>query len=240
MVKEIIDKAIKTEGIIEMVYSKDVASNKFYRLYDIRYSADYGEKCISGKPLNSEKELTFRIDKIRDIQLVWDYIYEENVQFDKSGIYALSFMGDNYLEFGLYNYSKGEKLLDHYQFGLWAIQAFHYIPYYSGTNDNIWSPFDRAVKTTEDSIYVFAYTMEFGISVDWVKRFDFLLTDDPIKTTEHLGINYTARLVRKGDSFEHIKINENLNILAYCRFPNYSYDNLGVHNDIMWELYHNK
>lgn len=237
MIKEIIDKAIKTEGIIDMEYSKDGVF-KSYRLYDIRYSADYGEKCIIGKPLNSETVLTFRIDKIRNIQLVWDYIFEENVQFDKSGIYALSFMGDNYLEFGLYNYNQGEKLLDHYQFGLWAIQAFHYIPYFSATDNNLWHPFDKAVKTIEDSIYVFAYTMEFGISVDLEERFDFLLANPLFRTTEHLGIHYTARLVRKGDSFEGIKINENLNILAYCRFPNYSYGNLGVHNDIMWELYH--
>lgn len=240
MIKGIIDKAIKTEGIIEMVYSKDGITRKFYQLSNINYSSDYGEKCFRGVPIGSATELTFRMDRVKDIQLLWDFIFEENIQFDKSGIYALSFMGDNYLEFGLYSYDKGEKLLDHFQFELLLIQAFHYIPYYSETNKNQWFPFDKTEKAKEDSIYVFAYTMKEGISVDLEERFDFLLTDYYFKTTEHSEIYYTAKRVRKGDSFDNIKINEGINILAYNHFPQYSYDNLGVHNDIMWELYHNE
>lgn len=232
MIKEIIDKAIKTKGMVEMEYCKDGVSSKYYQLCNIRFSDDFGNICICGCPINSEKELTFKIDRIKDIQLVWNFVFEENIQFEKSGIYALSFMGDNYLEFGLFNYDKGEKLLDHYQFGLWAIQAYHYIPYYSDTNINQWHIFDQTEYVKEDSIYVFAYTIKQGINVDLEERFDFLLTESSFKTTEHAGIHYTAILVRKGYSFVNQKINEGLNILAYSRCQNYSYKNLGVHNDI--------
>lgn len=232
MIKEIIDKAIKTKGIVEVEYSKDGVSSKYYQLCHIRYSDDFGVNCFCGCPINSEKELTFRIDRIKDIQLMWNFVFEENVQFEKSGIYALSFMGDNYLEFGLFDYDKGEKLLDHYQFGLWAIQAYHYIPYYSDTNKYQWHKFNQTEYAKEDSIYVFAYTMKQGISVNLEEGYDFLLTDFYFKTTEHAGIHYTAVLVRKGYSFKNEKINEGLNILAYSCFRNYSYENLGVHNDI--------
>ena len=232
MIKEIIDKAIKTNVMVEMDYSKDGVSRKYYQLSNIRYSDDFGDICICGRPINSEKELTFKIDRIKDVQLVWNFVFEENIQFEKSGIYALSFMGDNYLEFGLFSYDKGEKLLDHYQFGLWAIQAYHYIPYYSDTNKNQWHTFDQTKCVKEDSIFVFAYTMRQGINVDLEERFDFLLTESYFKTTEHAGIHYTAILVRKGYSFENQKINEGLNILAYSCCRNYSYENLGIHNDI--------
>ena len=232
MIKEIIDKAIKTKGMVEMEYCKDGVSSKYYQLCNIRFSDDFGNICICGCPINSEKELTFKIDRIKDIQLVWNFVFEENIQFEKSGIYALSFMGDNYLEFGLFDYDKGEKLLDHYQFGLWAIQAYHYIPYYSDTNINQWHIFDQTEYVKEDSIYVFAYTIKQGINVNLEERFDFLLTESYFKTTEHDGINYTAMLVKKGYNFVNQKINEGLNILAYSRCQNYTYENLGVHNDI--------
>lgn len=240
MVKDVLDKAIKTDGIVEMEYSKDGLSSKFYQLCKVGYSLDFGDNCFCGCPIGSEKELTFRIDKVKDIQLTWDFIFEENIQFVKCGIYVLSFMGDNYLEFGLYNYDVGEKLLDHFHFDLWTIQAYHYIPYYSEVNKNHWFSFNKSDRAKQDSFYIFAYTMEPVISVELEDRFDFLLTGDDFKTTEHLGIYYTSILVRKGDSFDKIKINKGINILAYSICPKYSYDNLGVHNDIMWELYHKK
>jgi len=64
------------------------------------------------------------------------------------------------------------------------------------------------------------------------ERFDFLLSGYSFQTTEHSEIHYTAILVREGDGFENKKLNEGVKILAYSRCPNYSYHNLGVHNDI--------
>lgn len=232
MIKDIIDKAIRTKGVVEMEYSRDGMASKFYQLCNVGFSADYGDTCFHGCPIGTDTELTFRMDRVKDIQLMWDFVFEENIEFEKSGIYVLSFMGDNYLDFGLYNYDKGEKLLDHYPFGLWAIQAYHYIPYYSETNKNQWYPFDKTEVVNEDSIYVFAFTLESGISVDLDERFDFLLTGDYFKTTEHSGIHYTAIRVRKGHGFDNIKRNEGVNILACSRCREYSYENLGVHNDI--------
>ena len=231
MIKKIIDKAIRTEGIIEMDYSKDGVTSKFYQLCKIRYSDKY-KNYISGTPLNFKVELTFRIDRIKELQLMWDFVFEENLQFEKSGIYLLSFMGDNHIEYGLDNYDKGEKLLDHNRFDLWAIQAYHYIPYYSEIKKNQWHFFDKSEKVKEDSIYVFAYTINQGGGADWEDRPDFLLTKDNFNTTEHSGIHYTAIRVRKGHNIENQIINNGLNIIAYNRCSIYSYENLGVHNDI--------
>lgn len=230
--KDIIDKAIREEGIIEFDYSNDGESYKFYQLCNIRYSEEYGKKFICGYPINSDKELTFKIERIKDIQLMWDFIFEENLPIEKDGIYAVAFMADNYVDFGLYSYEVGLYLLNRCEFELIDLLAYHYIPFFAKIDNKRWFAFNKTEKAKEDSIYVFAYTMKQGISVDMEERYDFLLSGYSFQTTEHSEIHYTAILVRKGDGFENSKINEGVNILAYSRFPNFSYHNLGVHNDI--------
>ena len=230
--KDIIDKAIREEGIIEFDYSKDGESNKYYQLRNIRYSDEYGKKFICGCPINSDKELTFKIERIKDIQLMWDFIFEENIPIEKDGIYAVAFMADNYVDFGLYSYEVGLYLLNRCELELIDLLAYHYIPFYTEIDNKRWFAFNKTEKAKEDSIYVFAYTMKQGISVDLEERFDFLLSGYSFQTTEHSEIHYTAILVRKGDGFENKKLNEGVKILAYSRCPNYSYHNLGVHNDI--------
>ena len=234
--KDIIDKAIREEGIIEFEYSKDGVSSKYYKLRNIRYSDEYGKKIICGCPINSDKELTFKIERIKDMQLMWDFVFEENIPIEKDGIYALSFIGNNYIDFGVYGYYVGQNLLDQYKFDLVDILAFHYIPYYTEINEKQWFAFDKTKKAREDSIYVFAYTMEEGVSVDIEERFDFFLNGDYWKTTVHFGIYYSAISVRKGDSFEDIEINDGVNILAYSHCLNFTSKNLGVHNDIRFGI----
>lgn len=237
MIKDIIDKAIKTEGIIEMEYSKDGTTKKFYQISNINYSSDYGDKCFCGSPIGSEIELTFRIDKVRDLQLLWDFVFEENVQLNKSGIYTLCFMADNYLDFGIYDYEAGEKILAHFHDDLWAIQAFHYIPYYTEANIKQWHLYDKSVKISDNNLYVFVFIMEEGINYDIEEDYDYLFGGPDFRLTEHSGIYY--RLIQ-GSEFNNIRMSKGVNILAYSSFPRYYFDNLRVHNNIMWELFHKK
>ena len=229
--KDIIDKAIREEGIIEFEYSKDGESNKFYQLCNIRYS-EFGKKFICGRPISSGRELTFKIERIKDIQLMWDFIFEENIPIEKDGIYVLSVLGDNYIDFALYSYDKGRYLFEHCKFDLHDVFAYHYIPYYTEINDKQWFAFDKTKKAREDSIYVFAYIMEEGTNVSS----DFFLDGDSWKTTVHSGIYYSAFLVRKGDSFEDIEINDGVNILTYSKCSRFTDKNLGVHNDIRFGI----
>ncbi len=233
MIKEIIDKATKTNVIVEMEYSKDGVSSKYYQLSKVGCS-DLNN-CFSGRPISSDKELTFNINRVRSIQLMWDFVFEENIQLVKSGIYVISFMGDNYLEFGLYYYDKGDNILDHYQFGLWALFAYHYIPSFSETNINQWHIFDITEKAKEDSIYVIAYTIEQKNSVNKEQKYNLLISRNHFQTIEHAGIIYTAIRLREGQSFGDFEINEGVNILAFSRCRNFTYDNLRVYNDICFE-----
>lgn len=230
MTREIIDKAIKTDGIVEMEYSKDGVSNKYYQLDKIAYS-DL-PNCFSGYPIGSDIELTFNINKVKEIQLMWDFVFEENIRLVKSGIYVLSFMGDNYLDFGLYRYDSGDCILDHYKFGLWGLFAYHYIPYYSKTNNNHWHDFDSTESAKVDSIYVLSYTIDKKISADIEREYNFLLTRNCFQITEHDGIHYTAIRLREGESLCDFKIYKGVNILAFSRCKDFSDKNLGVYNDI--------
>lgn len=240
MIKDTINIAIKTKGLIEMEYSKDGVSNKFFQLYNVWYSEDYGDEYLCGFPIDSETELIFRIDKIMDLQLMWNDIYEENIQFDKAGVYAFTILGDNYLDIALYCFEKGEKVKDHCHYDIIDMLAYHYIPFYSETNKNQWLTFDKTEKVKYDALYVFAYTLEEGLSVNWEERNSFLISGSHFKSAEHSGIYYTVLEVRRGFSFDQITINEGLNVLGYSRCCKYSPENLRAHNKMKWEKWNNQ
>lgn len=241
MIRDIIDKAIRAKGMIEMVYSKDGITSKFYQLRNISYSADYGEKCINGTPYNSNTELTFRIDSIKDIQLMWNDIFLENVQMDKDGLYVVMVKGDYLIDYELRYYSKGERLLDkvlnngeRYKSDLRSIFAYHYVPLYSKTNKHQWIPFDEGARAEyAHGLYVFAYTLK--DNVDEIIDVKEIPSSYGLHGLEVNGIRYAVRYLTKGCRFVD-KISNDVNVLAYNQCEMYYDKNESIHCDIMREM----
>jgi len=240
MVKEIIDKAIKTEGIIEFVYSKDGVNDRFFQLSDVMYSSEHGINFISGTPLNSDTELTFRIDKIKKIQLMWNDVYCERVQLKKGGIYLVEFLGDNYIDFAIKDFKGGEELSastyrNYLDFVLEYADflSYHYLPYYSATDTNFWKPYDKIEKVQYPSICVFAYTLEEKTTTYREEVFVNVPSSSVIKNLEHSGIRYTAVFLDKWKSLNEVKLREGVTILAVSRLCEYTMKNLSIRNSIM-------
>lgn len=245
MIKDIIDKAIKTEGIIEMVYSRDGITSKFYQLRNVSFSEDYGGNCISGTPINSKTELTFRIDKIKDIQLMWNNFLYEKEQLNKEGIYIIEFLGDNSFDIAIRNFMGGEELSNstyhnHLDFVLdfEDLICYHYLPYYSEANTNFWKSFDREETVNFDAIYVFAYTIEGETNNNMEGEYMAIPSPYRFKNLIHLGIHYTAVSLKEWESLDKIRISEGVTILGFSRVCKCSSEQLNKRNEILWELYH--
>lgn len=115
-IKDIIGK----KGIFEMVYTKLDGTTTCYYIADVQLS---GKDYIKAYSCKSPKQLTFKIERIWDVQETWIALNKGGVA-PQSGVYVFVYEGDNHLDFEAFQLVKGEELLKYLVMaGLWIV--FH-------------------------------------------------------------------------------------------------------------------
>ncbi len=89
-IKDIIGK----KGIFEMVYTKLDGTTTCYYIADVQLS---GKDYIKAYSCKSHKQLTFKIERIRDVQETWIALNKGGVA-PQSGVYVFVYEGDNHLD----------------------------------------------------------------------------------------------------------------------------------------------
>lgn len=220
MIRETINKAIQTQRNIIMEYSKDGLSSKLYQLTKINYKPD--EEYICGTPINSVKELTFRVNRIINIELLWNDISDREMEAPASGLFLIACRADMHLEFELMKYNKGDKFWDLYlgsnrHYNGWVCsepEAFHFVPAFTHVDDKYWKGYATLDYTLDNGYYIFAYTLR-GV----VEKNEENFTDIPYGSCyidqEMGGIFYTLVYSFTNISIEELRIKNNVDILAY-------------------------
>ena len=129
-IKDIIGK----KGIFEMVYTKLDGTTTCYYIADVQLS---GKDYIKAYSYKSHKQLTFKIERIRDVQETWIALNKGGVA-PQSGVYVFVYEGDNHLDFEAFQLVKGEELLKYfvgeYSHGGFMDRlpfAYHYVEAYN-------------------------------------------------------------------------------------------------------------
>lgn len=237
MTKEQIDQAIKARADIFIEYSKDGVTIKPYQLTKLSYSEKYGKNCICGTPIDSDTELTFRVDRIKNVELHWNDFFGSNTVAPETGLFLMACRGDNHLVFELMKYKKGDRFWElyeganeHYN-GWFEVDplAYHYIPIYSPENNSNWANYETSEKILGKGIYIFAYTLRGTVSQDE----DFSWDIPQISAQEIDGIYYSLLWSFSEINIKELEIHENVNILAYHYCMLYTEDNHVTH----WQIY---
>ena len=244
MIRELIDQAIKSGNGITITYTKDGGTSKEFRLIKPSYSLKYGKGYIVGYCYEYDSELTFKIDKILDLNIEWVDVFPPENFVKQDGLYIV---GVNCLcTYELRKYNKGEDIIASYQnedgvessFYDYNLLAYHYIPYFKEVDNNIWVPFDKEHKDIKSGLYTFAYTVE-GQEIeddwddlDWGTRMStqYFPTQNLRNKTEINGIHYAMDSIRV--PFGKLRMGDNINILAYNYCSEYTQNDHINHWDL--------
>ena len=240
MTKQLIDQAIKARTDIFIEYSKDGNTAKPYQLTKISYSEKFGESYICGTPVDSDTELTFRLDRIRKVELHWNDFFDSNTVAPETGLFLMACRGDNHLVFELMKYKKGDRFWELYEganehYSGWVEVdplAYHYIPLYAPENNSHWKKYEASEKILGRGIYIFAYILRGAVCQDEEISWDIPSVHE-YYTQEIEGIHYSFLWSFSGMNIKELEIEENVTILA-CHFCMlYTEDNHAIH----WQTY---
>ena len=227
LVNCIIEKAIKEDAVMEILYINNQGINKLFHIRSLKFSPKFGNDYIVAYCDEAYKELTFKISYIKRANIVWNNIPDKNTQVPESGIYLLACRGDMHLIYELYYYTKGSlfyerfiKENEHYNNYAWIYPiAYHFIPLYSPEDKINWTQFSLQDNSLADGIYVFAYKKLdlsdggcFDNSFTLPSTYNYL--NDSIN-----GVYYS--LIRPTELHDNLMIKEHCNILGYhfCMLP---------------------
>ena len=167
MIKDTLEMAINRGCSISLTYSKDGTTTSIIQLTDVSYSSKFGKDYITG--FCDKKELTFKIDRIVNVEIEWIDVYNRNVCSIHDGLYLIAFDYCGWLTYELRTCSKGEKILDNHQekgIGLYGYfpelaLAYCYVPFYDGDNSCKWVNISKGINTpSKKGFYVFAFKLD--------------------------------------------------------------------------------
>ena len=156
-IKDIIGK----KGIFEMVYTKLDGTTTCYYIADVQLS---GKDYIKAYSCKSPKQLTFKIERIWDVQETWIALNKGDVT-PQSGVYVFVYEGDNHLDFEAFQLVKGEELLKYfvgeYSHGGFMDRlpfAYHYVEAYNPQMEqDVWIKPDGGDKDDDWYNYFYHY-----------------------------------------------------------------------------------
>ena len=103
---EILELMIQ-KGIFEIEYENSVGIITNHIISDVKLS---GENYIKACSCKSGDDLTFKIERIRNVQQIWRPILDKDSVAPKSGLYVFLYESDNHLDFEAFELLKGENL----------------------------------------------------------------------------------------------------------------------------------
>lgn len=203
-----------------MEYSKDGLSSNVFQLTNIYYKPD--DEYICGTPINSGKELTFRVNRIINIELPWNDISDMEMEAPESGLFLIACSADNHLEFELMKYNKGDKFWYlylgsnmHYRgYVCSEPEAYHFIQAFTHVDGKYWKDYTILDGTLDNGYYIFAYTLR-GATDNNEEEFTDIPYGSCYTDQEMDGIFYTLVYSFINISIEELRIKNNVDILAY-------------------------
>lgn len=242
MIQEIIQFAVEYRRNIIFLYSQEEGINNVMYLRSIKYSP-YGKKYITGVCDGSKNELTFKIDKIKRAEIMWNEILDENTLPKGNGLYLITCITNNYRDYVILNLQESEKI-DNYRInGLSydTLLAYHIIPPYSVEDTYNWTLFNSEETLFNTGVYIFAYIpladtpapSNISVHDDFEKVRD-ILSENNYRHAELNGTHYFFIEIQRRTSFKELRIAKNIKILGYHRCMKYTYEeNLKIHNEMM-------
>ena len=169
MIKDIIEMAVNRGSDITITYSKDGETTSIIQLTDVSYSATYGKDYITG--LSGGKELTFKIDRINNVEVEWIDINNGNISSFNDGLYLIAFNYTWRLDYELKICKKDEKILDSCQedekgignsdYSPQSSLAYHHIPFYNSEESDKWVSINAEMDVPQEKgIYIVAYKLD--------------------------------------------------------------------------------
>ena len=230
MLRQELDYVILSKSDIMITYSKDGETSNNFHLNDVSYSERYGKDYIVGYCAEYEKELTFKVEKIKYIELEWFELFGKSVNF-MSGLHLLAIRGDNHVAFELRQYKGADwsirlcEALCHND----EVLATHFIPYYDEDTKEKWTLIDNSEKVLHDAIYTFAYKVS---NDEELKDYDEVYGISLRNSVKHNGISYACAFIRSKTTIGELRIPTNVELIAfnYCRY--YTDNDQSKH----WEL----
>lgn len=230
MLRQELDYVILSKSDIMITYSKDGETSNNFHLNDVSYSERYGKDYIVGYCAEYEKELTFKVEKIKYIELEWFELFGKSVNFMR-GLHLLAIRGDNHVAFELRQYKEAD----------WSIRlcetlchddevlATHFIPYYDEDTKEKWTRIDNSDKMLHDAIYTFAYKVS---NDEELKEDDEVYHISLRNSVKHNGIYYACAFIRSRTTIGELRIPTNVEFIAYNRCRYYTDNDQSKH----WEL----
>lgn len=253
IVEYIIEVSINAHRPLEILYSNDGEHTKYFSLKHVKYSHEFGKKCIKAYCEECKKKLTFRIDRIIQADMDWIDVFPQKSSVYQDGLYLVICMSDMHLEFELREYKKGDTITDLYKNSDGAescycqddLLAYHYIPYFTECDNRRWKRFEINKEKKEGGYYTFAYIQtgdkpQEDREYDWVDDYDNWIASCDILSTHKLtnvktkGINYTVNCIEV--PFDKLRIPSNIKVLAYNYCPICTEVDLSTHWGMAKEL----
>lgn len=169
MIKDIIEMAVNRRSDITISYSKDGETTSIVQLTDVSYSEKYGKDYITG--LSGEKELTFKIDRIVNVEIGWVDVNNRNVCSTNDGLYLIAFNYAWHLDYELKICIKGEKILDNHlendkgignsDYSPQSSLAYHHIPFFNSEESDKWVSINEEMDVPQEKgIIIVAYKLD--------------------------------------------------------------------------------
>jgi hypothetical protein len=169
MIKDIIEMAVNRRSDITISYSKDGETTSIVQLTDVSYSEKYGKDYITG--LSGEKELTFKIDRIVNVEIGWVDVNNRNVCSTNDGLYLITFNYAWHLDYELKICIKGEKILDNHlendkgignsDYSPQSSLAYHHIPFFNSEESDKWVSINEEMDVPQEKgIIIVAYKLD--------------------------------------------------------------------------------
>jgi len=223
--REIIEYAICIGKSVKIAYSKNGLFARYFRLSSISYSSKLGKDYICAICEGYETELTFKIDKICRVEVEWLDVYKINNAPNK-GLYVLAIRGLGSIDYELHICERNSPFISRLETGevVMDILAFHYVPLYNMNKHDYWKVYDKDKIESKRGIYIFAYTInQRPIENDeWVD----IPSEYRLMNIDSNNIHYTAVT-----SINNLRIQENIELLAYHFCSDYTEDDHAKH----WE-----
>lgn len=115
-IRSIIEEAVSTKDVYEIVYTNKSMTTGIYHIYDASYSQEFGRSCIYSKciEIEAEKRLNFACSRIQSIIKYWTNIINKDSIATVDGIYVFATLDDNHLEYELLRLNKDERIFKYF------------------------------------------------------------------------------------------------------------------------------
>ena len=116
-IRSIIEEAVSTKDVYEIVYTNKSMTTRIYHIYDASYSQEFGRSCIYAKciEIEDEKRLNFACSRIQSIIKYWTNIINKDSIATVDGIYVFATLNDNHLAYELHRLNKDERIFKYFE-----------------------------------------------------------------------------------------------------------------------------